>query len=172
MSKIFDNGFISVEKDDLNGFISIDRNATQHGSIVVPINMDGKIILIREFRHGAQSHVISFVKGAADNNDETPVDIARRELMEELGMQADKITVTNSEPFALPALSQTRGRICIASGCKVVALPALETGEQIEVYGAFSTREIWDMIKSGEMNDAESIAAFAVTYALLMSKTI
>lgn len=162
MTQVFNNGFITVEQDDNNGFISIDRNATQHGSIVVPITSDNKIVLIREYRHGAKQSVISFVKGAADNNEESYEDVAARELKEELGMVSSKIIVTHSEPFALASLSQTRGRICFAFDCEVTSQQSLEDGEQIEVFGEFTINEIWDMIISGKMNDAESIAAFAV----------
>ncbi|QZI90386.1 ADP-ribose pyrophosphatase [Vibrio phage 207E48.1] len=158
---ILKNRFMHVEQDD-NGMVTFDRNATQHGSIVVPVTPEGKVMLISEYRVGAQAHVVSVVKGAADNMEESYEDIARRELAEELGVECATVTVTHCEPFALPAFTRTRGRVCIAHWCEVTKEQNLEEGEHISLYGVFSKAEVRIMIANGTINDSESIAALSL----------
>ena len=56
------------------------------GVIVVPIDDDDRIILIRQFRHGVRMWMRELPRGSR-NEDETPEQCAARELEEELGYE-------------------------------------------------------------------------------------
>jgi ADP-ribose pyrophosphatase YjhB (NUDIX family) len=148
---------LSVESDDKTSkFITFDRNATQTGSMIVPVTEDGKIILVEEYRHGSKQTVISIPKGAKDIESESFTEVAMRELAEEIGGEARIYMTSAAMPYALPAFTQTRGKPVFALGVSITSKTDLEDGEDIKVYGEFSLSEIKKMLQSGEINDCET----------------
>lgn len=158
---IYDNGFLRVTATSINGRdqVCFDRVKTQTGCIVVPITPAGKVVLTREYRHGAGGEVIGVVKGAQDHEAESVEDIARRELLEELGMTVTDVEVTALEPYALPAYTATRGRIAFAYGCHVIAHQELEPNEQVSIYGEVDEVELLALLRNGTITDGESCVA-------------
>lgn len=61
------------------------------GVSVLALDEDGMAYLVREFRYAIGAHSIGVVSGAIDDG-EQPVDSARRELKEELGIEAGEWT--------------------------------------------------------------------------------
>ena len=65
---------------------------------LIPILPDGKICLIRQFRYGPREEFIEIPAGKLDAG-EAPLDCAYRELEEETGYRANKLTfLTNIHP--------------------------------------------------------------------------
>jgi ADP-ribose pyrophosphatase len=159
--EIYSNGFLKVESRPAGGreMITVDRVRTQTGVILVPVSADGKVILVREYREGAQDWVVGVVKGAKDSNDEDYETVARRELLEELGMEAGKVVDTGIDVYALPSLTATQGRIMCAYGCKKVQAPSQEDDEFVEVFREVGIPELILMLRSGQINDCESLSA-------------
>lgn len=62
--------------------------------IVVPV-LDGKFLMVRQWRHGNQSLSTEF-PGGVINRGESPEDAARREMEEETGYRAGKLTYLGS----------------------------------------------------------------------------
>lgn len=160
-STIFENNFLRVESEPAGDreIITFDRVKTQTGAIVVPVLRDGRIVLTREFRHGAGKDVIGVVKGAADHPSETATDVAGRELKEELGISAAYLVETTQEVYALPSLTATRGRVVFAYECEFTSDQDLEPDEDVGVYRKVSLHELAKMLRAGEINDAESCVA-------------
>jgi len=52
---------------------------------VIALTTDGEMLLIRQYRHGIGETHLELVAGVVDPTDDTPLDAARRELMEETG---------------------------------------------------------------------------------------
>jgi len=103
---------------------------------VVPILPDGRVMMVREYRHGRGDIVTGFVSGAVeadDGSDElAAMEAARRELLEETGHDAARfIKVLTSLPNAT---NQTnRVTTWLALDAVKVAEPRLEAGEAVEV---------------------------------------
>lgn len=57
---------------------------------VLPLTADGKIVLTHEYRHGVGRIVLALPGGTAENG-ETPEACARRELLEETGLEPGKL---------------------------------------------------------------------------------
>ncbi len=158
---LYNNGFIQVRAREIDGreLITIDRVKTQTGAIVVPITPEGKIILVKEYREGARQSIIGVVKGAKDDDSETYEDVAQRELMEELGVEAEEIIDTGIDLYALPSLTATQGRVMFAYGCRQTSAPDQESDESVEVYEEVDMATLIVMLRGGQVNDAESCAA-------------
>lgn len=58
---------------------------------VLAIDINGKAILVREYRHGAGLVGLGLVGGGIDDDDASPEDAARRELREETGYLTNEL---------------------------------------------------------------------------------
>ncbi len=64
-------------------------------ALIVPVLKDGRILVIRSYRHGAGKVVLSFPAGFVDEG-EQPDAAARRELMEETGHRSGALVSLGS----------------------------------------------------------------------------
>jgi len=100
--KVFHGKLIELYLDSVelpNGKISTREWINHPGAAcIVPIFNDGKICLIRQFRYGPRKEFFEIPAGKLDNN-ELPLDCAKRELEEEIGYYSEKLTfLTNIYP--------------------------------------------------------------------------
>jgi ADP-ribose pyrophosphatase len=74
------------------GGVQVERDVIVHpGSVVVlPIFKDGRVLLIRQYRHSVGEFLWELVAGRKEPN-ESPVAAARRELIEETGYRAKRL---------------------------------------------------------------------------------
>jgi ADP-ribose pyrophosphatase len=126
---------------------------------ILPIMADGRIALIKVFRHALRNWILEIPKGFGDANHE-PAFLAEKELMEETGLQATSIR-KSIEVITDPSFTGSRMLLFIAEGC-VQAKPAEpEDYETIESVKTFSIPEITQMIQSGEISDLVSLLALS-----------
>ena len=86
----FKNEFIEVNEDEViqpdgkNGkYATVEMKA---GCCSLPIDADGNVYLVRQFRYALRAESLEAVCGAMEN--EKPIDAAKREVKEELGIEA------------------------------------------------------------------------------------
>ena len=87
---IFDGPIIAVRQDTIAGPTGdMTREIVEHFSAVAiaPVR-DGKVLLIRQYRHGVGRYLWEIPAGLLDMAGEAPLDAARRELAEEAGLAA------------------------------------------------------------------------------------
>lgn len=74
------------------GGVQVERDIIVHpGSVVVlPVFPDGRVLLIRQYRHSVGEFLWELVAGRKEPS-ETPVSAARRELAEETGYTAKRL---------------------------------------------------------------------------------
>jgi ADP-ribose pyrophosphatase len=74
------------------GGVQVERDVIVHpGSVVVlPIFKDGRVLLIRQYRHSVGEFLWELVAGRKEPN-ESPAAAARRELIEETGYRAKRL---------------------------------------------------------------------------------
>ena len=128
---------------------------THPGSVVVlPVLPDGKIVMIRQYRHATRQYLWELVAGRKEP-EETPKQGAARELLEETGYRAKRYKVF-LDVFPTPGFLEERMYLLLAEGLTAgEAQP--EEDEKIEVR-PFKLKELKQMIKSGRLRDAKSIA--------------
>lgn len=72
----------------------VDREVVERPDAVaiVPVTNDGEVILVRQYRHAVGRYELEIPAGLLDIDGERPRDAADRELTEETGMAAGRLT--------------------------------------------------------------------------------
>jgi 8-oxo-dGDP phosphatase len=67
-----------------------EREVVEHDNAVavVAVDADGRIVLLRHYRHAVGDRQLEIPAGKLDVDGEAPADAARRELLEEVGLEA------------------------------------------------------------------------------------
>jgi len=134
-------------------------------SVVLPVLPDGRIVLIRQYRHAAGQSLWELVAGHKDPG-ESFAQGARRELKEETGYTAQKVTKL-LEVFPSPGLLGEKMEVFLAEGLrKGRARP--EDDEKI-TQQVLTLAEAKAWIRSGRIRDAKSIAGI-LYYAAFTAK--
>ena len=91
MKAVFTGPVFSVESGVVKepGGVRARRDVVRHSSsvAVLPVHPDGTITLIRQYRYAFRKRVIEIPAGRIDRG-ETPLQAAKRELREEIGLGA------------------------------------------------------------------------------------
>jgi ADP-ribose pyrophosphatase len=155
---VYEGPVFGVRRDEVlePGGLRTTREVITHpGSVVVlPVLVDKRIVLIRQYRHATRQYLWELVAGRIDEG-ETVKEAAARELMEETGYRAKRFT-TFLDVFPTPGFLEERMYILLAEGlAEGEAEP--EEDEKI-VSRAYTAKELKQMIGKGKLRDAKSIA--------------
>lgn len=155
---VYEGKVFSVRRDRVvepHG-VEVTREVVTHsGSVVVlPVFNDGRILLIRQYRYVAGQFLWELVAGRRDEG-ENFVQGARRELEEETGYTAEKLTQI-MDVFPSPGFLGENMVIFVAEGLKKgKARP--EDDEKITAR-TVSLRDAEDWISTGKIRDAKTVA--------------
>lgn len=120
---------------------------------VVPFTDDGQIVLVKQYRYPVERVMLEIPAGKLDNGEE-PDDCAKRELAEETGYIAEKITKITSI-FTTPGFTNEIIHIYIAENLTVAEKhPDEDEFLNVEIY---NKSQIKQMISDGGICDAKSI---------------
>ena len=156
---VFKGKVFSVRRDEIiepTG-VKATRDMIAHpGSVVVmPVQDDGKIVLIRQYRYAARQYLWELVAGRIDAG-ENPKQAARRELIEETGLRAKKFSVF-LEFWPSPGFLEEKMFVLLAEGItQGEAEP--EEDEKIEAK-PFTRAEIEKMLQTGALHDGKTISS-------------
>lgn len=165
--EIYKGPVFGVRRDKVlepNGVRATREVITHPGSVVVlPVLPDGRIVLIRQYRHATRSYLWELVAGRIDSG-EGVRQAAARELIEETGYRARRFRVF-LDVFPTPGFLEERMYILLAEGLTAgKAQP--EEDEKIAVK-AFTPPRLDNMIRKGELRDAKSIAGLLYYFRYL-----
>jgi 8-oxo-dGDP phosphatase len=117
--------------------------------------------LVEQFRYPLGLRRWEFPQGTAPGLAELdPAELAARELREETGLRATTMTPLGQLDVA-PGMSSQRGRVFLATGL-TEGEHERELEEQDMHSEWFTRAQVEDMIRSGVITDAQSIAAWAL----------
>ncbi len=164
---IYQGKVFGLRRDEVvepSGLRATREVITHPGSVVVlPVLPDGKIVMIRQYRHATRQYMWELVAGRKEP-EETPKQGAARELLEETGYRAKKFRVF-LDVFPTPGFLEERMYLLLAEGLTAGAAQP-EEDEKIEVR-AYRVNELKQMIKSGRLRDAKSIAGILYYFTFL-----
>jgi ADP-ribose pyrophosphatase len=156
---VFNGRVFGVRRDHViepNGVEATREVVTHSGSVVVlPVFADGRILIIRQYRHAAGQYLWELVAGRKDPG-ESFLRAAHRELAEETGYTAQRMRRL-MDVFPTPGFVTERMVIFLARGLKKgKAHP--EADEKITPR-LLTLHEAERWIKRGKIRDAKSVAA-------------
>ena len=118
---------------------------------VLPITEDGEVILLKQYRHASGEIHIEVPGGSMDPRlNETSLEGAKRELLEETGYDSEDVELVLSH-YPNPALQTNQMHTYIARNCKKIKDPQLDEFEDLELY--FCTMErLKQHLREGDIN--------------------
>ncbi|GAA3574410.1 NUDIX hydrolase [Amycolatopsis ultiminotia] len=160
--EVYRNNWMTVREDAIrrpdgsDGIYGVVDKPTF--ALVIPLDGD-RLHLVEQFRYPVGARRWEFVQGTAPDLAEVPpAELARRELREETGLRAETIVELGRLEVA-PGLTSQRGHVYLATGL-TEGTPEREPEEQDMRTAWFSTAQVQKMIMTGEITDAQSIAAY------------
>jgi ADP-ribose pyrophosphatase len=121
-----------------------------HAAVVLARTQEGKFVINKEFRHPPRKWLLSCPGGRIDTG-ETPVEAAKRELLEETGYGGGKFTlVGNAHP--MPAVTGQVIHYVYAENVELLQKPAPEPFEMIHTE-LKTEEELMQEIHSGQEVD-------------------
>ncbi len=120
---------------------------------VVPLLPDGKVVMVRQYRHPVGKVTLELPAGKIDSG-ESLVTCVRRELREETGFTARKITPL-IQYWPTPAFANEVLHLYIAEGLKAGKMET-DADEFLECV-TLPLRHALDLVKRGEIRDSKTI---------------
>jgi ADP-ribose pyrophosphatase len=129
------------------------------GSVVmIPVDADGEIWFVRQYRHAAGREILELPAGTL-NPQEDPAACAGRELREEIGMRADRLTRLGGF-FLAPGYATEYMHVFLATGLHPDRLPGDE--DEVLFPEKLSQAAASRMLEEGGFEDAKTVAALAM----------
>ena len=155
---VYQGKVFGVRRDEVlepGGLRTVREVITHPGSVVVlPVFPDGRILMIRQYRHATRQFLWELVAGRIDEG-ENIQKAAARELIEETGYRAKRLRVF-LDMFPTPGFLEERMYILLATGLSVGQAEP-EDDEKITAK-AFTRTQLEKMIRENTLRDAKSIA--------------
>lgn len=125
---------------------------------VIPVTPAGKVVMIYQYRHGSETVTLEIPGGMVDAEDSSPLESARRELMEETGYAVDEIIhIGTVDPN--PAFLNNKMHTFLALNARKVQEPEFDRAEDI-IVEEFDLADIPHLIRSGRIIHSLVVAAF------------
>ena len=109
-----------IESVDLRFSNGVERTyermkpSGRHAVMMVPVTEQGDLLLVREYAVGTERYELGFPKGLIDEG-EMPIEAANRELKEEIGFGAEKLTALKELVLA-PSYFSSKMTLFVAQG--------------------------------------------------------
>lgn len=165
--QVYTGPVFGIRRDEViepSGVRTTREVITHPGSVVVlPVLPDGRILLIRQYRHATRQYLWELVAGRMDPG-ESVREAAEREMIEETGYRAKRFRVF-LDVFPTPGFLEERMYILVADGLT----PGEAEPEEDEkiVSKAFTQAEIDKMLKRGTLRDGKTIAGLLYYFRFL-----
>lgn len=125
---------------------------------VLAITKDKKFLMIRQYRHGTGTINYELCGGCVDMEDASPMDAAKRELLEETGY-GNGVWKSNLKLSANPSTSNNWTYNFIAEDVELIETQHLDGGEDISVH-LLTLEEVKMLLRNNEI--IQSIHACAL----------
>jgi len=160
----YQNPYLTVHED---GVVTPHGKPIRYGWVetapcvyVVTIDDEGKVILVKQLRYTTGRPMWELPGGSVAGED--PLEAGKRELEAEVGLHADKWVTLSGEYHVWPGVATQRNTVMIARDLHKVKAPRTVSDDMVDSIQAFSWTEIKEMLRSGELNDGQSIAALTL----------
>jgi ADP-ribose pyrophosphatase len=157
----------NVRKDEVRlpngGTTNLDIVEHVDAVTILPLDDEGQIWLVRQYRHPAGIEILELPAGILDEV-ESPLSCAHREIQEEIGMGARRLEKIG-EYFLAPGYSTEYMHVYLAMDLFPSVLPHDED-EFLSVV-RYPLPRIFDAVRSGEIQDAKTLASLYLAQPFL-----
>jgi 8-oxo-dGTP pyrophosphatase MutT (NUDIX family) len=158
---VYQNPYLTVHEDNV---ITPHGKPTRYGWVetapavyVVAIDEHGKVYLVKQLRYTTGQPQWELPGGSLNSEDAHAA--GKRELEAEVGLHADKWVSLSGEYYVWSGVATQRNTVLIARGLHKVKPSTTVSDDMVDAVKAFTWTELKEMMKSGELNDGESISA-------------
>jgi ADP-ribose pyrophosphatase len=154
-------GVVTVEAPDGTTF---EREITHPGDAVavVALHPDGQVTLVRQYRAAVDAEILELPAGKLDVDGEPPLECARRELVEEVGLSASTwellVTFVNS-----PGSADQRTTVYLATDLERVPDDRQGVEEQAMTVERLPLADAVDLVRTGGITDAKTVIGLLLT---------
>lgn len=123
---------------------------------IIAITTDGQFVLVRQYRHGLGIVEYELCAGVMDPTDASPLEAAKRELLEETGYAGGiwtEYTTLSANPGSQNNISHT----FIAKGVERVSGQHLDETEEITIH-LFTQEQLIDLLRKDQLKQALMVA--------------
>lgn len=134
-------------------------------AVVLAVDDAERVVLLRQYRHAAARRFVELPAGLIDETGEDPLEVARRELVEEVGHEADQWTHLASV-FPSPGISAEVQHLYLARGLREVGRGDFEVEHEeadMEVFWA-PFADLLAAVLAGDLGDAPLVAAVLLAH--------
>ena len=140
------------------------REVVEHGPavVIVPVDAEDNVLLVRQYRHATGRVLLEAPAGGIEPG-EDPEQAVQRELQEETGHTARRIVPLGGFWIA-PGWATEYMHAFVAYG--LVAAEACPDEDEVIQVERVPRSRVLDLVRRGEVQDAKSIAALLMAFAL------
>ena len=130
---------------------------------ILPIDQDGDIWFVRQYRMGSESELLELPAGVMDDQ-ETAMDCALREIREEIGMAAGDMQQIGSM-YLVPGYSNELNHVFLAR--KLTPSPLDKDEDEFLSIQKIHIHEIRQLVEKSGLIDGKSLAALFLAWPKL-----
>lgn len=159
---------LRLEEVTLPNQVTVTLEVVRHpgAAAIVAIDDERQVTLVRQYRYAADGFIWEIPAGTLSPGEE-PAHCAARELQEEAGLAADEF-VHLGMIFTAPGFCDERIHLFLARG--LAAVPQQLDHDEVLSVRRMPLAAALEMIRSGELCDAKSIAGLHLAAAFLNSR--
>lgn len=147
-----------------NGKESTREIVVHRGAVgIVPVDNNGNVILIKQFRKPVEEELWEIPAGKLDNG-ETPEKCAERELCEEIGFKPT-VLIRLTSIYTSPGFSNEVIHLFLAKGLEEDKIENDE--DEFLTSSTYTFDELMGMINQGKIKDSKTITGILIARELL-----
>lgn len=164
---LINSKWLKVRKDEVelpNGLIMDDYFVIEKKNVALIVAMDKeeRVILKKEYRYAIDKELIELPGGTCENESDNPLDVAKRELLEETGYKSDNWGFLGML-YDYPTKDTNTVSVYVAKNIYKVAEQELDISEEI-IFDFVPIKEAVRMCLENEIQVNGSVAALLKVY--------
>jgi 8-oxo-dGTP pyrophosphatase MutT (NUDIX family) len=160
---VYQNPYLTVHEDNV---INPHGKPIRYGWVetspcvyVIAIDSEDKVYLVKQLRYTTGRPMWELPGGSVLAED--TIEAGKRELEAEVGLHAEKWVSLSGEYHVWSGVATQRNTVMIARDLHR-AKNRVTSDDMVDAVQLFTWKEIKDMMRSGELNDGQSIAALTL----------
>lgn len=162
---------LAVRRDQVRmpgGNVSAREIVEHFGAVaVVAADEDNRLYLLNQWRQAAGKRLVELPAGVLDVADEDPLEAAKRELVEEAGLEADSWSLL-TDMFSSPGFAEEAVRIYLARGLRAVDKPEAHDEEADMTASWIGVEEAVAMALRGEILNGIALSGILLAAEVLL----